>query len=166
MDNISPDIIAKIRAEVERHDGPEYAKELLREIDRLIRLVKATAPPLEEPRCIGHNSQGPVLGCIDCHAAALDRIRAAPAPPPQRKMADGPIHTYWHRRRDADPLHGKITGCLCEACQNERGYQVIGASAPTPELKEVMCNFHRYAIETVCLDCKALRAKKSDAKTT
>lgn len=37
-----------------------------------------------------------------------------------------------------------------------------GPSAPTPELKEVMCNFHRYAIETVCLDCKALRAKRLD----
>ena len=47
-----------------------------------------------------------------------------------RPMRDGPIHTYWHRRREVDPLHGKLTGCLCEACQNERGYQPIGASAP------------------------------------
>lgn len=37
-------------------------------------------------------------------------------------LAEGPIDTYWIRRREADPLHSQLTGCLCDACQNERGY--------------------------------------------
>ena len=29
----------------------------------------------QEPRCCGHHFSGPEMGCIDCHAAALDMVK-------------------------------------------------------------------------------------------
>ena len=109
--------------------GPER----LAALQEALRFTKAKLEILLSSHlCIEHG--GGDCGDVDGAREALRRASAALSLPDSgdapRPMRDGPIHTYWHRRREVDPLHGKLTGCLCEACQNERGYQPIGASAP------------------------------------
>lgn len=99
---------------------------------------------------------------------------AAPAPPPHK----GPWHveqntesTYYHVVNTPPGVYGasafaSYNEAEAIAVRDALNRLAAGASAPTPEPKEVMCRFHRYAIETVCLDCKELRAKKLNAQTT
>ena len=39
-------------------------------------LDKQEKDMFQEPRCCGHHFSGPEMGCVDCHAAALDMVKS------------------------------------------------------------------------------------------